>query len=105
MAQIGQRLMREQAGVRSDLARVVQLMQQALQDSGGPFLFGEFTATDAFYVPVLSRVRTYALPIPDDVQAYSARVFATAAVSEWVSAALLEKEFVAEDELYRTSRD
>lgn len=105
MTQIGQRLMLEQAGLRSDLARVVQLMQQALQGSGGPFLFGEFTAADAFYVPVLSRIRTYALPIPDDVQAYSARVFATSAVSEWVSAALLEKDFVAEDELYRTSRD
>ena len=33
--------------------------------SGGPFLFGEFTAADAMFAPVATRIRTYELPVSD----------------------------------------
>jgi len=61
----------------------VQLWQRELAASGGPFLFGPFGITDAYYAPVLSRLRTYALPLPADIVAYSGAVFATEAVTAW----------------------
>jgi glutathione S-transferase len=43
---------------------------EALQASGGPMLFGAFSAADAFYAPVCARMRGYALPVSDGAQAY-----------------------------------
>jgi len=98
LPQVGGRVM-EHAEVRTELQRVVQLWQRELAASGGPFLFGPFGITDAYYAPVLSRLRTYALPLPADIVAYSGRVFATEAVTAWVHDALLEH-----DSSPRTSR-
>ena len=51
---------------------------EALAGSGGPFLFGEFSAVDAYYAPVCMRLRTYALPIDDttDVAELAAHIMA-----------------------------
>ena len=92
------------AAVQRDVARIVALWQDALRASGGPFLFGEFSAADAFYAPVVSRLRTYALPVPQDVAEYMARVWAAPGVAAWVQDALAEQDFLAEEEPYRSSR-
>jgi glutathione S-transferase len=92
------------AAVQRDVARIVALWQDALRASGGPFLFGEFSAADAFYAPVVSRLRTYALPVPQDAAEYMARVWAAPGVAAWVQDALAEQDFIAEEEPYRSSR-
>jgi glutathione S-transferase len=46
-------------GVAKDLGRIETLWSEALARSGGPFLFGAFSAADAFYAPVVSRIRTF----------------------------------------------
>jgi glutathione S-transferase len=50
------------------------------------------------------RIRGYALPVPGRVTDYVRRVCALPAVKAWMDAALEEKDFVAFDEPYRTSR-
>ena len=104
MPAVGQRLLKEQAAVRADLERVQALWTDALQNSGGPFLFGTFCIADAFFAPVAGRIRTYGLPVNGAVGAYIERVFASPGVAAWVRDALAERDFLQFEEPYRTSR-
>jgi glutathione S-transferase len=63
LADVGARVVSEQAGVRADLARIDAIWRQQLAASGGPFLFGRFGIADAYFAPVVARVRSYALPL------------------------------------------
>jgi glutathione S-transferase len=101
LPEVGQKVLAEQAGVVKDLARIVQMWTDALNDSGGPFLFGAFGIADAYFAPVTFRITTYALPVPPAVQAYVQRVQTTDAVRAWVAEALAERDFVVFDEPYR----
>ena len=105
MPAIGPRAVATQPDVRADLERLIAMWTDALRCSGGPFLFGAFGNADAYFAPVVARIRTYALPVPPQIAAYGERVWADAAVAQWVADALAERDFVAEDEPYRSSRD
>jgi len=104
LPEVGQRVIAEQAAVRDDLERIVQMWSQQLAERGGPMLFGEFCIVDAYFAPVVSRIRTYALPVPAQVAAYVERVHTLPGVQAWVRDALDEKEFLDFEEPYRTSR-
>ncbi len=101
LPEVGARVLKEQPGVVADLARLVTLWTEALAASGGPFLFGEFGIADAYYAPVVARLRTYALPVPQAVQRYMDAVWASPGVAAWVADALAEHDFIEEDEPYR----
>jgi glutathione S-transferase len=102
--EIGARVLAEQPQVRNNLARIQALWADALAISGGPFLFGAFSAADAFYAPVGQRILTYGLPVSAPSRAYIDRVAAAQGVAAWVADALAEGDFIAEDEPYRVSR-
>lgn len=104
LAEAGARALADKPAVAADLDRIVAMWSQALATSGGPFLFGKFGIVDAYYAPVASRIRTYALPVPEDVNGYIDRLFATEGVKAWVADALAERDFVAEDEPYRQAQ-
>jgi glutathione S-transferase len=104
LPQVGQRVLAEHAGVSSDLARIEALWSEALQASGGPFLFGAFGIVDAYYAPVVARVRSYGLPLSDAARAYTDRVWAAPGVAAWVTAALAEGDYLDFEEPYRKSR-
>lgn len=101
---VGARLLREQPGVRADLERIVVLWSSLLAEHGGPLLFGRFTIADAYFAPVCSRVRTYGLPVPVPIAEYVDAVFALPGMQAWVTDAMAEREFLAFEEPYRTSR-
>jgi glutathione S-transferase len=88
-------------GVQDDVDRLVAMWRECLQRSGGPLLFGGFTIADAFFAPVVSRLSTYAVAVPDDIAAYRERILALDAMRAWTAAAVAEDEFLAEDEPYR----
>jgi glutathione S-transferase len=85
--------------VAADVRRIVALWQgcRARHGSGGPFLFGRFSAADAMYAPVASRLRTY---LPDlaaygddgTAQAYVDAMLAMPEIAEWESGARREVE-------------
>lgn len=85
-------------GVTDDVARIETIWKEALARSGGPFLFGAFSAADAMYAPVVNRLETYRLTQDDAVLAYIARVKAHPAWQKWQAAALAEPWIVPEDE-------
>ncbi len=105
LPEVGARVLAEDADARADLARMTQLWQSALSESGGPFLFGDYSIADAYFAPVVMRLRTYALPVPADVAAYVARAVAAKGTAAWIRDALAEKDFRQFEEPYRTSRD
>jgi len=78
--------------VEADIARVVQIWQdcRARFADGGAFLFGGFSAADAFYAPVAQRFAAYAVDVPPAAAAYRDAVLATPEVAEWREAALAE---------------
>jgi glutathione S-transferase len=94
----------ERADARADLARIVTLWTDALEASHGPFLFGEYSIADAYFAPVVMRLRTYALPVPAPLAAYMEQVIASPGVAAWVQGALAEREFLPFEEDYRTAR-
>ena len=101
LPEIGPRCVRESADVAADLRRIESMWTEQLDRSGGPFLFGSFSAADAYFAPVCARLRTYAPPIGAVTAGYVERVFALPAVEAWRSAALAEHDFIKEDEPYR----
>lgn len=104
LPEVGARALAEQPAVGADLARVCGMWQAALDASGGPFLFGAFGIVDAYYAPVVARLRCYALPVPAEVASYMDRVWASPGVSAWVADALVEREFLDFEEPYRKGR-
>jgi glutathione S-transferase len=101
MPEVGERMLRENAGAARDLKRIDAMWREALQASDGPFLFGSFSIADAFFAPVCTRIRTFALPVGPEAAAYARRILALPAFREWETAALAEHDFLLEDEPYR----
>ena len=88
-------------GVAADIARIVALWRdcRARASGGGPFLFGAFSAVDAFFAPVVARFRTYAVELDADAAAYRDAVLALPALGDWYAAARAEPWTIAEDEV------
>lgn len=101
LPEVGAILWRDQAGVRADVQRLVEMWSALLQEHGGPLLFGDFTVADAYFAPVCMRLHTYALPVPAPIQAYVDRVRALPGVKAWIDEALAEKDFLDFEEPYR----
>jgi glutathione S-transferase len=75
--------------IQSDIDRIAALWRDARKrfGDGGEFLFGHFTIADAMYAPVVSRLRTFKVPLDDEAEAYAAAITAWPAYQEWLAAA------------------
>ncbi len=85
--------------VADDLKRIERIWGDLLNRSGGPYLFGSFTAADAMYAPVATRIRTYELPVSDLAQEYVEAIYALPAFQEWFAEAVKEPWIVEQDEI------
>jgi len=101
---IGATVWRDKPEVRADVQRIIAMWTELLEQHPGGMLFGEFSIADAYFAPVCLRLKNYALPVPGHITEYIRRVCALPSVKAWIDEALAEKEFVAFDEPYRTSR-
>jgi len=104
LPEVGARLFAENADLRRDLARIDSLWSEALQNSSGPLLFGDFSAADAYFAPVVMRCSRYGLPLGTAAAAYAQTVEQHPAVAAWIAAAMAEQEFLDFEEPYRNSR-
>lgn len=75
--------------VKADVARIDAIWTdcRARFGQGGPFLFGAFTNADAMYAPVVTRIRTYNLPVGPAASAYCDAVMALPAMAKWIEGA------------------
>jgi glutathione S-transferase len=77
--------------LNANVARIAELWEDGLTRFGGPFLAGNaFTAVDAFYAPVVYRVRTYGLEVGPGGKEWVNEMLAHPAMQEWEAAALAE---------------
>ncbi len=89
------------AAVARDVARFSEIVRQARErfGEGGPFLFGAFSAADAMYAPLVTRLDTYSIALDATTQSYVDAVLALPAFQEWRSAGLKEAWVVHDDEI------
>lgn len=104
LPEVGQRVLRDQADVRQDVARIIDMWSGLLTQHGGPLLFGRFSIADAYFAPVCMRFNTYGVPVPDEIGEYIDTVFALPGVAQWVEAARAEDDFLPFEEPYRLNR-
>ena len=76
------------------VARVEALWREAQAQYGskgpGPFLYGAFTAADAMFAPVVTRLDTYHVPVAADTRAYMDAILIHPAFVAWRTDALAE---------------
>lgn len=78
--------------VLADVKRIDEAFIDARTRFGGAgqFLFGDFSAADAMFAPVVNRFDTYDLPVSDTTRAYMAAVKALPAWKQWERDAFAE---------------
>ncbi len=84
------------ARAQSDIERIVTIWRECLNEYGGPFLFGERTAADAMYAPVVTRFVTYDVQLDPDIVEYGQRIMALPEMREWIALARQEVEEIDE---------
>lgn len=78
--------------VAQDIARLTELWTMARSRFGadGAFLFGAFGAADIMFAPVVTRLVTYSLPVPDEARAYMDAILAHPFMTQWADEAARE---------------
>ena len=102
LPEVGARVLAEQAAVRGDVERLVAMWSGLLDAHGGPLLFGDFSIADAYFAPVVMRLKTYGVPVPTNIAVYMQLVCAMPGVAAWISDALAERDFLDFEEPYRS---
>ena len=69
--------------------------------AAGPWLFGEYSAADAMYAPVVLRFHTYGARLRESSAAYVAAVLADAHMREWLRGAAAESWIIESSEIGR----
>lgn len=84
----GRRAMRDPA-VAANVARIAQIWAdcRSRYGAGGEFLFGAFSAADAFYAPVAARFASYGIALEGAAAAYGAALLTWPDVALWRAAA------------------
>jgi glutathione S-transferase len=87
--------------VAADIARIFEIWQTCRSrfGAGGDMLFGDFSAADAFYAPVVWRFRSYGVKAPGALADYTEAMLALPAMQEWQTAGLAETWVFGPDEV------
>lgn len=76
----------------ADVARIEEAFRQARDrfGEGGAFLFGDFSAADAMFAPVVNRLHVYDVAVTPATRAYMDAIMALPAWQEWQAQAKAE---------------
>ena len=94
---------RPSAACLADIARIEHIFAECLTNrSSDSYLFGDFTAADAFFAPVVLRLQTYAkasgIILTMLTEQYCQTILNNPHVQAWQKAALKETRIIEEDE-------
>lgn len=84
------------ARAQSDIDRIVAIWRECLGQYGGPYLFGERSAADAMYAPVVTRFVTYDVKLDPDIVEYGQRILALPEMQQWMAEAQQEIDEIDE---------
>ena len=84
----------------ADIDRVIAIWSDCHRRYGdrGGWLFGDFSVADAMYAPVVLRLRTYGINLPESAGYYPQRLLESEAMQDWLAAAECETEVIEADE-------
>jgi glutathione S-transferase len=87
----------QSADVMANVERIAAIWKEARRRFGGDgsFLFGDFTAADAMYAPVVTRLDTYQIPVAAETRTYMDAILGHPAFTAWRTAALQEPWTIA----------
>lgn len=79
-------------GALGDAAKITALWTTCRAQFGdaGPYLFGDWSAADMMYAPIVGRFRTYGVPTNDVCETYMDAVLAHPDMAAWMSGAQAE---------------
>jgi glutathione S-transferase len=75
---------------QADIERITNLWRECLASYGGPYLFGRLSMADAMYAPVVTRFRTYDVPLDPACAAYARAIMDWRDMAQWVADAQAE---------------
>ncbi|MDI9332831.1 MAG: glutathione S-transferase family protein [Cytophagales bacterium] len=105
---IGAIVMRDNGAAVANVKRLEtlwgELLRQYAHTHSDGMLFGAFCAADAYFAPVVMRLKTYGIAMSPMVTAYMSRLCAMPGVATWITDALAEHEFRDFEEPYRLSQ-
>jgi glutathione S-transferase len=80
----------------ANVARIEDIWREARgrfgNDGMGPFLYGPFTAADAMYAPVVTRLDTYQMQVAADTRTYMDAILRHPGFVQWRAEALAEPD-------------
>lgn len=87
----------------TDIERIETIFEDCLKDrSKESYLFGAFSAADAFFAPVILRLQTYAtasnIELGPMTEQYCQTILNNVHVKAWIESALAETRIIKEDE-------
>ncbi len=85
----------------ADIDRILEIWSDCHRQyqSGGDWLFGDFSVADAMYAPVVLRFRTYGMNLPQSAIAYPRRLLQSDVLQDWLAAAESETEVIEREEV------
>jgi glutathione S-transferase len=91
----------------AEIARIEQLWSDCRTRFGadGPWLFGNYSAADAMYAPIVLRLRTYGAQVGENASAYMATVLADEHMRGWLASAAAESAVLAASEIGAVNRN
>ena len=83
-----------------EIDRVIAIWSDCHKHFGnrGGWLFGQFSVADAMYAPVVLRLRTYGINLPEAAGYYPQRLLESEAMQDWLAAAECEIEGIEREE-------
>lgn len=78
-----------------DIQRIFEIWTDCLHKSSGPFLFKDFSIADAMYAPVVNRLISYGVSVPEHLKPYIDVVRNLKSHQQWIKAGLEEKLIMA----------
>lgn len=82
---------------QAQIARLVEIWAHCQARAGGPYLFGARPSiADAFYAPMATRLRTYAIDLPDKAAAYVEAILHDPHFQAWELAAMADQHAIPE---------
>lgn len=87
--------------VKANIARIEAIWRDTRDRFGGgkPFLFGAFSAADAMYAPVITRLQSYQIAVDARTKAYMDAVLLHPDMQQWTRDALEEPWKISDYEL------
>ena len=84
--------------LKGNIARIEEIWRDTRKRFGGErgaYLYGKFSAADAMYAPIATRLDTYSIAVAADTRAYIDAIYDHPAFREWQQAAFAEPWSIA----------